>query len=503
MSQIRKKSLKASGWIYVGFMIGAINTYFLTHKDWFTTDQNGLTRAMIDVSQLFFAVSSLGVTAYLYKFFPYYEDNLPPKQNDILTIALYVSLSGFIIVALCAWIFEPIIIRKFSANSRMLVEYFFWTLPMGFFILLYSVLEAYSYGFQKGVLASVLKETILRGYTFLVIIAKVFNLIDFKTFIILFAFQYATITTILAIHLHREKKLWLSLKVSRVTKKFRKKIIAMMALMSVVIVVSILRSTIDGLVLAAKQNLGKVGIFGLAVYMVSMLQAPFRSIIAVTIPVLARAWKEKKFDEINRIYKRSSINLLTFALFVFFCMWLNYSQAILFFGINPDYLEGRWVFFLLGIVSIIEMGTGVNAQIIGTSNFWRFEVWTSLLLTLLIIPLSYTLTVKYGLIGPAVANMVSFIVYNSVRYTFLWKKFGMQPFSMKTMEIILIATGLYAMTYFLFDKMAGLPGLIIRTVVFASLFVLAVYFRNISPDLKPIIANSLKRLGIQPKNENL
>ena len=166
-----------------------------------------------------------------------------------------------------------------------------------------------------------------------------------------------------------------------------------------------------------------MGIFGFAAYMVVLLQAPFRSIVAVTIPVLARAWKQKDHKEISRIYKRSSINLLSFALFVFFCIWLNLTQAIEFFEINPDYLNARWVFFLLGMVTIIEMGTGVNGQIIGTSSYWRFELWTSLLLTVLIIPLSYALTTKYGLIGPAIANLVSFTIYNFVRSWFLWKKF--------------------------------------------------------------------------------
>ena len=83
MSEIRKKSIKATFWIYLGFLIGGLNTYFLTHKNWFTVDQNGLTRSMIEISQLVFAFSTFGVTSYLFKFFPYYSDNLPPKKNDI------------------------------------------------------------------------------------------------------------------------------------------------------------------------------------------------------------------------------------------------------------------------------------------------------------------------------------------------------------------------------------------------------------------------------------
>lgn len=497
MSQIRKRSLKATVWIYAGFLIGAINTYFLTHKNWFTTDQNGLTRAMIELSQLVFAFSTLGVTTYIYKFFPYYQDNVESKKNDLLAIALTVAFAGFIITCSGIFLLEPVIVRKFSANSILLVQHFYWILPMGFWVLLYNILEAYSYGFDKGVLTNLLKETVLRLYTLAIIVLKVLGYIDFKTFIILFSLQYMLITLILVYHLYHEKKLWLNFKISRATKKFRKKIFSILSLTFVVILVTVLRQSIDGLVLAAKQNLGKVGIFGLATYMVSVLQAPFRSMVAVTIPIISRAWKNKHYDEIKRIYQRSSINLLCFALLVFCCIWLNYTDGINFFGINPDYLEGKWVFFLLGIVSMIEMGTGVNQQIIGTSTYWRFELWTSLLLTALIIPLSYTLTVKYGIIGPAIANLVSFTIYNFIRFYFLWKKFNMQPFTSKTLEVIFIALLAYGISYFVFMNFHGLVALIGRPVLFILIYAWAVYSRKISPDIAPVILNLKKRLRIK------
>lgn len=497
MSQIRKRSLKAAIWIYAGFMIGAVNTYFLTHKNWFEPEQYGLTQSLIQVALLIFAVSTIGATTYLYKFFPYYEDNLEAKKNDLLGLALLVSFGGFLVTALSAWFFQPLIIQKFSKNSLLLVEYFYWTLPFGFFILLYNILEAYAYGFHKGVLTSLLKETALRFFTLIVVLLRIFDLISFHTFVILYCLQYAFITAILVIHLIKEGKLWLTFRFSRVTVKFRKKIIAIMILTYLVIIVNTLRGSIDALVLASKINLDAVGIFGFAAYMIALLQAPLRSIIAVTIPLLARAWKHKDHKEISRIYKRSSINLLSFALFAFFCIWLNYTQAIAFFGINPDYLDARWVFFLLGMVSIIEMGTGVNGQIIGTSSYWRFELWTSLLLTSLIIPLSYMLTTKYGLIGPAVANLASFTIYNSIRYWFLWKKFGLQPFSRKTAEVIVIAVAVYGIVYFLAGNMEGLAGLFSRTILYIVLFIPAIYVRNISPDLKPIKNNLFKRFGIK------
>lgn len=494
MSQIRKRSLKATSWIYVGFLIGAINTYFFTHKDWFSTEEYGLTRGLLDISLLVCAFSTFGVTTYLIKFFPYYKDNVGNRNNDLLGTALKISLLGFAITSLSLWLLKPIIIQKLGTNSYLLVQYFYFVIPLGFFILLYNILEAYSYGFDKGVFTSFLRELMVRLFTLVIIVLKIFDLISFDTFILLFSLQFAVIVIILTIHLYKENKLWINFKRSRVTNKYQKKIFALLSLTFLVIIVTVLRQVIDSLVLAAKQDLSKVGIFGFAAYLVSVLQAPFRSIVAVTIPILSRSWKEKNYKEINRIYGRSSINLLSFTLFVFFCIWLNFESAINVFGINPEYLEGRWVFFLLGIVAIIEMGTGVNGQIIGTSTHWRFELWTSLLLTALILPLSYFLTTTYGIMGPAFANLISFSVYNFVRYWFLYRKFNMQPFSLKTLEVIAIATVGYLVCKFSFENIDGIIGMFLRTLCFSIIFIAAVYYRKITPDLQPIINAVSKKI---------
>ncbi len=145
------------------------------------------------------------------------------------------------------------------------------------------------------------------------------------------------------------------------------------------------------------------------------------------------------------------------------------------------------MFFILGIITIIEMGTGVNGQIIGTSTFWRFELWTSLLLTALIIPLSYFLTVKYGIIGPAIANLISFSIYNFARYWFLLKRFKMQPFTNKTVEVIVIALAAYIISYFMMIDMNGITGIILRTLIFSLFFLILIYTRKITPYLEPII----------------
>ena len=498
MANIRKQSIKGTIWVYFGFSIGALITYLFTHKSWFTPEQNGLARTILELGILIAAFSAIGTNFYIYKLFPYYKDNLPNNKNDLLGTALKISLIGFLIVSISLWFLKPLIIKKFGTNAPQLVNYFYIIIPIGFSYLMLTLLESYAYGFKKAVTISFLKEVAIRIYTLALIILKIFNVINLDTFIYLFALQYFIVVAILGYILYKENNLWISFKTSYVTKKFKKNIINILLLTALTVVVTVLRGSIDILLLASKRNLDNVAIMGFAYFLAIVMQAPMRTLIGVTIPILSTCWKEKNYAEINRIYKRTSINMLAFALFIFFIVMLNYDAAVHFFNLNPSYLIGKNVFIILGIVNIIELGTGVNGQIIGTSSFFRFELWTSILLTALIIPFSYFLTDKYGVIGPAIANLASFTIYNSIRYIFLLKKFNMQPFSSKTVELIFISLIAGGIVYYLFEGKEGLLFLILRSVVFFILFAVPVYLRNISPDVKQVIETIKKRVSTSP-----
>jgi hypothetical protein len=56
------------------------------------------------------------------------------------------------------------------------------------------------------------------------------------------------------------------------------------------------------------------------------LQAPQRGIIASSTAALAQAWKDKDMAKINRIYHRSSINQLIFAVGMFTLIYKNSIQ---------------------------------------------------------------------------------------------------------------------------------------------------------------------------------
>ena len=246
----------------------------------------------------------------------------------------------------------------------------------------------------------------------------------------------------------------------------------------------ILSQVADSIIIASVSPKGihDAGVYNLATYIANLIQVPQRSIVAATIPVLSLAWKEKNKTEIQRIYSRSSINLLLVGLFIFILVWLNIKEAFQILHIQSDYLAGIEVVFILGISKLIDAGTGVNAQIIATSTKWRFEFITGVILIILFLPLNYWLIKEMGIIGSAYANLISFSVYNLIRFLFLWKKFNLQPYNQKTFLSILLAIVGFLIANAVGNYLAGFSGIILKSLLFGVIFITGIFVMKLTPD---------------------
>src|SRR5690242_20663426 len=187
MAGIRKQTIQSSIIVYFGFLVGVINTYFYTRNGSFTTEEYGVTRIFIDFAQNFYAFASLGTIPVLYKFYPYYKDNLPDKKNDLLTLVLTASMIGFVLVALASIVFQPFVVKKFGEHSALFLQFYYWLLPFSFGYLLFAVFESFSWSLQKSVVSNSLKETILRLITSVFIFLFLFKLVNFTQFMHLFS----------------------------------------------------------------------------------------------------------------------------------------------------------------------------------------------------------------------------------------------------------------------------------------------------------------------------
>ena len=499
MGSIRRQTIQSSLLVYIGFLIGAINLYYYTRigNGAFTPEQFGLTRIFFDFSQNMYAFGSLGIIPVIYKFYPYYKDNLAAHEIDLMTWALAVSLVGFLLVLLAGYWFQPFFVQHFSKGSKLIVDYYFWMFPFAMGMLLFSVMEGFCWALQQTVMSNFLKETGLRILTLIIVLMYYFRLIRFDQFIHLFAFLYLAIFVVVAWVLYRSKKLHFPTKISRVTKKFKLKMFSMQALIFGGTCIASLAATIDSFIIAKFQGLAVVAVFGVAQYAANLIQVPQRSIQSVSAGVLSRAWKDKNMPEIKRIYQRSCINLLLIALFLFGNIWLNIQPALAALNIQKTYESGLAVVFILGMVRIIDAGTGLNNIVIGTSTYWRFDFLSGVVLLAFRLPLTYFLIKNYGIIGSAFAELTAFALYNFIRFEFLRRKFGMQPFNLNNLKALLLGIVCFGLVAILMGQITGWTGMILRSAIFSSLMILGVVKGKLTPDAAQMIDQFKSKWGIQ------
>src|SRR6185312_2916663 len=441
-----------------------------------------------------FAFANMGMISVIYKFYPYYKDNLPKKKNDLLTWALLVSLIGFCFVITAGIIFKDLVVQKFGAHSPDFIQYYVWVFPFGLSLLLYSIFEVFAWNLRKSIFTTFLRELLFRLLTTALIFLLSFRLIkSFDIFIKLYSFTYGIVALVLLIYLIRKNEFYLTFSVSRVTKKFYKKIISLASLVYFGGTILMIAQFIDSLVIMSVLGTAAAGIFNLGSVVAGLVQAPQRGAIAASVPALSQAWKDKDYEKISRIYQRSGINLLIASLGIFLVVWLNYIDAVTTFHLKTDYFQSQWIFFFLGIARIIDLGTGVNAQIIGTSIFWRFDLLSGIILFVLITPLSYLLVKHFGIIGAGYSYIISFSIYNVIRIIFLQRKFRMHPFSYKTLYAIIIAAVCFYICYYTFMNFHGFLAMVLKSVVFIALYGGAIIYFDLTPDALPVIESIKNR----------
>jgi O-antigen/teichoic acid export membrane protein len=497
MSTIRRQSIISSGIIYFGIALGALSTFLQVR--WLAPAQYGLLSMFVAIGTIMYSIGSLGMYSFIGRFYPYYKDFLPPKKNDMMTWALLSGLIGFLLVIIAGIVFRPQVIKIYGNNSSQLVHYYYWLFPFGFGLTIYSLLETYAWQLKKSVLTNYLREVQWRLFT-LALLGLLFMgwLTDFSVFVKLYAFTFLAIAAILFIYLLSTGDLRFTLTPSKVTRKLLRFMLPIILTgWSGGMIFNIAFFFAQLIIAAVMPNgLAFVAIYTIANYTASLIQAAQRGVLAAAVGPISQAWKDRDLGRIQRIYSRSSINQLIFSVAIFLLISLNFADGILTFHLKPEYLAAQYVFLFIGLTRVVDMGTGVNTQIIATSIYWRVDFIAGLILLAFTLPLNYLLVKRLGAVGPAIADLITFTLYNAVRCCFLYWKYKMQPFTWKTFYTLLLGVVAWLVCHLLFHRQQGFIWLVIRSLTFLAIYAPGVLILRLSEDVQPIWATVRKRLRL-------
>jgi O-antigen/teichoic acid export membrane protein len=493
MGIIQKQGIKSSIFIMIGFVIGAVNLLVLFPM-FFSKNDQGLVRAMIDIGATLSVFCTLGTLPVVYKFFPFYNHYLGPKKNELPFLTLIINLIGFGLLMWIGWENKDFIIRKLG-KSPSLATYFNYVYPYTFFLMIFYWLEAFAWGLQKGVFTNFLRETAVRILTTILILGVGLKWLNLDQFILLFSGIYVIPTLLLIYNLSTSHE-WSfrSFKISSVTKRLKWKMLNFALFVFAGQFFNLLARTNDTFMIVGLRGLSDAGIFAIATYVAAIMEIPQRSLNAISIPVLAKSWKDKDFANIKHVYHKSVSNLLAIGLLLFGLIWLNIENLVAFLNWvsnkeGGDYEALAPIVFIMGLAKLIDLATGVNGQIIGTSNYWRFDFFTNLVLS---IPLNFYLISNYSLIGLAYSNLAALTLYNTVRFLFLYKKFNLQPYTLQHGLFLILSIAFMFLVYNIPSTSNFVMNIAIKSSIYGLGFYGLIIWINPAPELKELVQGFLK-----------
>jgi O-antigen/teichoic acid export membrane protein len=223
------------------------------------------------------------------------------------------------------------------------------------------------------------------------------------------------------------------------------------------------------------------------------MEVPQRSLTSAATPQIAIAWKERNFARLSSIDRKTALNLLVIGMGLISLIVLNIKELIGFLG--PTYAPIGVLILILGTAKIIDMGTGMNSQILMLSKHWKIDLFSNMFFVVISLVLNYYLTRKYGVEGPAYGTLIAICFFNLIRFFAIWKIYKLQPFSINNLKVILIAAACYLLSVLIPDLGNLFINVAIPSLVFATLYAIMILKLHISTDISEVYQGLLKRFS--------
>lgn len=479
MGVIQKQSISGTLYSYLGVLLGFFITGILFPRI-LSTEEVGLLRILVSYSVIFAQFASLGFNSVSVKLFPYFRDP-DKKHHGFLGLALLVSITGFIIAGLIYLALRPYFLHQASEKSALFIDYFYYVVPLILFTLLFGIFDTYYRVLFNAVKGIVYKEVIQRLIILAAILLLLFKVIDFKVFVILYVIAFVSPSLFLLGALIKDKQFHIKPDLAFIDKKMASEMLSVGLFGILASFSGVLVQNIDAIMVNNYLGLGATGIYTIAFYFGTLILVPMRTMGKISSVVIAEAWKKDDRKTIMDIYTKSSLSLSVFGFLLFIGVWGNVDN--IFHIVGQDYSSGKYVILFIGLANLTDILLGVSPHIILNSKYYRWLSFLLFIFAALLIITNIIFIPIYGITGAALASFISKLIYNLLKYLFLYHKFRFQPFQYKHLLILLFGFLSWGLSTFIPPFHSFIPDLIFRSVFLAVVFLFPVYFFKISPDI--------------------
>ena len=410
MGVIARQSIRGTIVTYLGIAVGVVTTFFVLTR-FLTTEEIGLARVLIDAATLFIGLAQLGTNASIIRFYPYF--NSAKGDHGFFFWALVVPFLGFILFAIVYWACRVPLGAWFGDKSPLFVEYYYFVLPLAFFMLYQTICESTCNVLMHIVVPRAVRELIVRVGLLVLYLLYAFRVLSLDGFVIGLCVNYGVAALINLVYFFSLQKInlrpdWNFL---RANKNLVRRYLIYTGFLIVSAVTTVLAPTLSSFFVTAKMGLDSTGVFAIATYMAVLVSVPNRSLSAIASPQLARAIKENNTDECSLLIRQVTRNMLLIGGFILLAIWFNID---LIFHILPNgatFAQAKNVVLILGVSQLVLGTFTICLTALNYSRFYAFSLLLSLILTVSAILLNNYLVPLWGMEGAAWSNMFSYGLY--------------------------------------------------------------------------------------------
>lgn len=485
MGIVLNQSIKNTVITYIGFAIGAINTLYM-YVNFLGDTYYGLVGYILSAANIMMPLMAFGVHNTLVKYFNEYKTE--EEKSQFLTFVLFLPLLLILPFSLIGYFGYNQIAAILSDENPIVYDYV-WQIPiiglcMGYFEIFYAWVKVH----MQSVLGNFIKEVFLRILISLSLFAVYFDWITPKEFVY----------TLMGIYLFTMILMkWFAFKVRFPSLKFKipvnSKAIVIYSLFIILTGgIANLFLEIDKFMLNNYVKIENIAYYSVAIFIATVIAVPSRAMHQITYPITAKLMSENKHDELNDLYKKTSITLQIVGGLIFLGILVNINQLYLL--LPKEYSGGIFVVFTIGLSKYFDLILGNNNAIIFNSKYYRTVLFLGVLLVTLTIILNMIFIPLYGLKGTAFATLISITLYSLSKLLFVVKKMRLFPFTQKTSVAFGILIVCFLGFYFWDFPFHPIINIALKSMLVTIVYLFASYKFKLSVNINEVIDTLLGKI---------
>jgi len=479
MGIVLKQSFKNTLILFLGFAIGGLNVLFL-YTHFLHEDYYGLITFLLSSANMILPLLVFGMQHTIIKFYSSYKTK--NQQDQFLSTSLLLPLLIIIPLALVGAMAYETIAEWLSRENAIIKPYTYLIFLAAIFMGYFEVFYSWSKVQLQSVFGNFVKEMFARISATILLILVYFEKITEEQFIYAIVIVYGIrmlLMMVYAFSLYKPKLIF------KFPENFTEIISYSMYIILAGSAAGILLE-IDKFMIPQLEQIAEVAYYSVGIYIASVISIPSRAMKQIINPLTARELNANNLEEVESLYKKSSVNLLAAGGLLFLLINLNVKDLYVLID-KPEFSVGIVIVLVISVSEMIKTIIGTNGAILTNSRYYKAFFYFSVAMAVSVVILNRWLIGIYGINGAALATLLVVFVYSVIKIFYVKQKLNMQPFTANTIKVLLLITAVFFIFHFWSFSFHPIINILLKSMLISVIYLVLIVKMKVSEDVQDVL----------------